>query len=277
MKMKVFISGLVLSSLFLTGCSSGVKQVQKEIQAGESYDLLYLLQPKDENAKVSVVEDNIDIKKLGTYNVKVKIDSNGSSTEKMFKFKVIDTRSPILEMIHSSTYDIDEKFDIKSDIKAVDNLDGDLIDKIEVVSNNVDTSKEGEYKISVKVKDSLGNESIEEFNITVKDVLSKYDEATIKALNALKSILKNPNSLQLNKVEVSNPDYSMWGLKIDYSAENGFGGSNREDLYFNFSDTDSELSQTDFTDILQEVYKGMFDANNVKELDVKKIMRNIDK
>lgn len=277
MKIKALIGVVSFISIILVGCSSDIKQVEKEIQAGESYDLMEMIQLSDESYTASILKDNINTKQLGKYDVVFKIDKGSSQVEKTLSFLVIDTKAPEIKLIHSSTYDIDEKFDIKTDIKATDNLDDDISDKIEILSNNVDTSKEGTYSISLKVKDSSGNETSQDIEVNVKDVLSKQDSASIEIIRMLKEVLKNPESLQVHKVTVSNPDGMMWTIKIDYSAENGFGGMNRENLYITDTAISVGLSYTHFDEILQNVYSKIYDNSNEKELNVDKIMRNLEK
>lgn len=61
---------------------------------------------------------------------------------------------------------------------------------------------------------------------TYKCVVYVYDEKVLekKAIIKLKSVLKNPNSLIVNKIY----RYNDGSIRIDYSAMNGFGGYNRD-------------------------------------------------
>ena len=45
-------------------------------------------------------------------------------------------------------------FDAKEGVTAWDEEDGDITDRIEVVSNNVDTSKAEKYEVTYNVTDS---------------------------------------------------------------------------------------------------------------------------
>lgn len=55
------------------------------------------------------------------------------------------------------------------------------------------------------------------------------------AENILKSRLKNPESLQIHSskiyVDFEWGDYHYYSITIDYSAQNGFGGYNRDNDY----------------------------------------------
>ena len=50
------------------------------------------------------------------------------------------------------------------------------------------------------------------------------------AIDQLKSVLKNPNSLIVNNLYTVDAD-DCYIFAIDYSAENGFGGMNRDKFY----------------------------------------------
>ena len=77
--------------------------------------------------------------------------------------------------------------------------------------------------------------------------------------------LKNPESFQLHSVLVKNEfehdGYRYFSVSIDYSAQNGFGGYNRDDDYdFYFkvdNDTDKakEIYYTEYSDAWKEYKK----------------------
>lgn len=80
----------------------------------------------------------------------------------------------------------------------------------------------------------------------------KYAETT------LKSKLKNPDALQIHDTSVMSSfeygDYFYYNIKLDYSAQNGFGGYNRDtyDVNVKVSKTNekaSEVSNTEYVDI----------------------------
>lgn len=68
--------------------------------------------------------------------------------------------------------------------------------------------------------------------------------------------LKNPESFQLHHVlvmnEFENKDYTYYSVSIDYSAQNGFGGYNRDEDYtlrfkvHNKTDKVYEISYTEY-------------------------------
>lgn len=75
-----------------------------------------------------------------------------------------------------------EKFEPLKNVTAVDAEKNDITSKIEVVSNNVNIEKEGEYTVKYKVEDKCGNISEKEIKVTIteKKVESATDEVVDK-------------------------------------------------------------------------------------------------
>ncbi|MGL5295411.1 MAG: immunoglobulin-like domain-containing protein, partial [Culicoidibacterales bacterium] len=112
----------------------------------------------------------------------------------------------------NSTLIVGEAFDPYKGISAQDKEDGDLTDKIEVIANNVDTSKAGVYEVTYKVIDSQGASATKTVYVSVEGV-----EVTIDP--ELKAIITNPDIIS----EVSgfgtmeNP--LMVGVRSDVTVE----------------------------------------------------------
>lgn len=124
------------------------------------------LKPGDEYVEEGfVAEDNYD----GdiTANVKREVkgdtvyytvtDSSGNTTQITRPIKYGDEDAPVLTLEGESTIKIKagEKF-TDPGFKAVDNVDGDITDKV-TVSNNHNTNKAGTYTVTYTVVDSFGN------------------------------------------------------------------------------------------------------------------------
>ena len=65
------------------------------------------------------------------------------------------------------TITVGDTFDVKKDVTAKDTEDGDLTDKVEVVKNDVDTTKPGTYEVTYKVTDSKGASKKKTVYVTV--------------------------------------------------------------------------------------------------------------
>lgn len=131
---------------------------------------------KEDYKNKVIVDNNVDTSKLGVYTVKYTLDLGYTKKELTRKVKVEDNIPPILTIDQTEVIVTKgEKF-ISPKYTAIDNYDGDITSKVEIISN-VNTQKKGEYKVTYKVKDS-NNNSIEE-DILVK-VENKFDHTYIK-------------------------------------------------------------------------------------------------
>lgn len=95
-------------------------------------------------------------------------DLSGNEEKKERKVIIIDNVPPVITLNGNTdmTIFLNEKYE-ESGAKAVDEIDGDLTEKIEI-SGSVDTAKEGSYAIIYKVSDSKGNEAVVQRNVSVK-------------------------------------------------------------------------------------------------------------
>lgn len=93
-------------------------------------------------------------------------------------------------------------------------------------------------------------------------------QAAISAAKKLKSILKNPSSIQVHAAfiekEASNPS-----IVLEISAQNGFGGVNRK--YYK-----CKMSGTSCISCSEDEYFELFDNYNYKELDVSLIAPSVE-
>ena len=64
---------------------------------------------------------------------------------------------------------VGDEFDPRKDVTANDKEDGDITEKIEILENNVDTTKVGTYQVTYKVTDSEGASTIKSIKVIVKD------------------------------------------------------------------------------------------------------------
>ncbi|MGN7385471.1 immunoglobulin-like domain-containing protein [Sporosarcina sp. SAFN-015] len=85
----------------------------------------------------------------------------------------IDTMPPQLTGIEDVTIGLHEPFDARKNITAYDDIDGDLTKSI-VIEGVVDTSKVGIYKLTYKVSDQAGNETVKVRIVTVVEPNDGY-------------------------------------------------------------------------------------------------------
>lgn len=116
-----------------------------------------------ENVKIEKEEINSQ-----KFNIKYKVkDSSNNESVKVRHVTIVDDIPPELTLNGSPNTNLLINQEYKEQgAKAIDEKDGDLTDKIEI-EGNVDTSKEGSYQISYKVKDSSNNETVKVRHVTV--------------------------------------------------------------------------------------------------------------
>ena len=101
----------------------------------------------------------IDNSKVGTYKITYKTKFFIFKKEIIKKVKVVDTTKPEITMRgqQEKIIYIGDTYNDEG-ATATDKYDGDITDKIEI-TNNIDSSKAGDYEITYKIKDSSNNEA----------------------------------------------------------------------------------------------------------------------
>ena len=84
--------------------------------------------------------------------------------------------APVIEAT-DKTIEVGDTFDPKADVTAEDVEDGDLTDKIEVLKNEVDTTKSGKYEVTYKVTDNQGASRTKTITVTVNPKIEPLNEA----------------------------------------------------------------------------------------------------
>ena len=113
----------------------------------------------DITSKVKV-EGSVNTKKLGTYTLTYTVkDSSLNETKVTRDVVVVDNISPSLTLNGSNVINISTGGSYsEAGYKAIDNLDGDITNKVSV-SNGVNSSVAGVYYVTYYVTDSSGNEA----------------------------------------------------------------------------------------------------------------------
>ena len=178
---KVFIVILLVLLIFLFYFKKNIVDVNFKLNGSDTVVVNVFDEYKEEGAtavihgvdktnEIIINSNKVNTNKLGTYKVtyKLKIGILNISKRLTRKVEVVDIQAPEIEVDTESIFlDVNEEMAIPA-ATAKDNYDGDLTEKIET-SNNIDTSKIGEYKITYKVVDSSNNKTTKEIKVFVRD------------------------------------------------------------------------------------------------------------
>ncbi|MBC2175365.1 DUF5011 domain-containing protein [Listeria booriae] len=124
---------------------------------------------------IEVIRNTVDTTKEGTYQVSYEvIDSDGNIAYKTITITVTSNEKPTIAA-EDQVITVGDKFDPQQLATSIDKEDGDLTKQIEVISNTVDTSQPGTYKVVYRVTDSDNNTVEKTITVTV---LPKATEIT---------------------------------------------------------------------------------------------------
>lgn len=183
---------------------------------------------KDENLTSDIqVTNNVDYKKLGTYEYKYKIKYKNQTKELTRKVSIIDKEVPKIAL-NGDKEMILHLGDTYKDpgAKAIDNYDGDITKNIKIDNKSLNNKKEGTYKITYTITDSSNNTSKIERTIKVikKEELKKKNITTNN--NIQKVPVLNYHFFYKSKSEKCNEDIcldvSNFRKQLDYLKENGY-------------------------------------------------------
>lgn len=137
------------------------------------------------------ISGKVDTSKAGTYKLTLTVkDSKGAKAEKKVTVTVkqkvvkpeVKNEAPVITA-KDITLNVGDKFNLADlQIKATDNEDGDLTDKV-AVKGTVNTTKAGVYTITITVKDSKGALATKKVTVTVKEKEVVNEKPTISADN----------------------------------------------------------------------------------------------
>ena len=162
-----FKKNVITTDFYLKGDSTIV------VNYGDTYEdegYVAKLYKNDISDEVKV-NSNVNFEKIGNYKITYKLKLKYLNVEKVLirKVKVVDVVPPELIISSEDTIYVDENDTYASPTyKAIDNVDGDITDKVKVDSN-VDVSKVGEYKEIFTIVDSSKNKTTKEIKVVVQD------------------------------------------------------------------------------------------------------------
>ena len=166
---------------------------------------------------ISLASD-VDTQKVGSYTINYTLNYSPLNSKKSIQRKVniVDTKAPILEIEEDKEIYISpgETFKMPK-YTATDNYDGDITKKVDVYTN-VDTSKNGNYKITFTVTDSSGNKTTNSVDVIVQE---KFEHTYIEISISNQKL----NYYQKNKLVLSSDvvtGYNNWTPTGEFSVLN---------------------------------------------------------
>ncbi len=156
---------------------------------------------EDMTKLLKIDTSNLDLTKLGTYNIRYYLEYKNKTYEEIKQIKVIDTTKPeIILKGKNTTILLNEKYDDPG-YEVKDNYDKDLHDLVEVKSE-VDTTKVGTYKITYNVTDSSGNKAEEktrEVKVKKPNVIVATPPKEVKVETPKVVVTEYENTIKKNK------------------------------------------------------------------------------
>lgn len=116
------------------------------------------IEPTEENKNnPDIFNNNAEAIGFATKDLELEITRLGEGEE---------IQAPVIN-VEDKVIKLGDTFNPFHGVTAIDSLGNDIIERLEIVENTVDTSKEGEYKVRYKVVDDNGRETSKEIRVTV--------------------------------------------------------------------------------------------------------------
>ncbi|MBC2259092.1 LPXTG cell wall anchor domain-containing protein [Listeria booriae] len=132
------------------------------IKKGKAFDVMAGvsasdLEDGDVTGGITVTANDVDTNTVGTYHVTYSVtDSDGNTTTKTITVTITSNDAPTFTT--SDVYlKVGDKFNPYAGITASDTEDGDLTDRIDIDSSDVDMTQPGTYAVEYSVTDSDNN------------------------------------------------------------------------------------------------------------------------
>ena len=222
------------------------------------------------------------------YKVPVSLSDNnnvyGYTLASYSNYIRVDLATPIIEntkpVIVAENKTIEEKdsFNPKDKVTAYDNEDGDLTNKIEVVSNKVDTNNPGNYEVVYKVQDSMNEVATKTITVTVKENSAPEINATNKTIregetfDKLKGVTardEEDGDLTSKIVVKENTVKTTRGVyKVVYEVTDSKGKTTTKEITVTVKEPQQEITEDDsLDDLFERQEEGEF---NLESLDFNK-------
>lgn len=143
----------------------------QQYHVGDNFDAYasvsaYDTEDGDLSHQVKVVTNTVNMNEEGTYKVTYQVtDSKGARTTFSISVKVLND-APII-VAANKTISVGSNFNPMRGVIAWDKEDGNISGKVEVLLNNVNTNKAGDYQVVYGVQDQQGKQTTKKISVTV--------------------------------------------------------------------------------------------------------------
>jgi peptidoglycan/xylan/chitin deacetylase (PgdA/CDA1 family) len=152
---------------------------------------------------IPTVSGSVDTSKIGVYTINYLYEYKNKVLEKTVNINVVDNIEPTIELLDDTYYYCPNNKLYEYNVKAYDNIDGDITDKLQTSILN--------DKIIFSVEDSQGNLAVKEVSGTIKD------EKPNITLNGDSVIYIEQNS-KYNELGANALDYCDGALDVKISG-----------------------------------------------------------
>ena len=164
----------ILLYFFLTRDKLVFKLIGDEVLTVEVYEqynepgIKAIIDKEDVSNNVIIDDSNVDINKVGTYEVIYKINYDDKEFQLVRTVKVVDNEKPVLTLKGEAEVIVEEG-NVYQDpgCNVVDNYDPKVKDKIQI-TNYVNTNEVGVYEVIYSVVDESGNKNSVTRKVVVK-------------------------------------------------------------------------------------------------------------
>lgn len=118
---------------------------------------------------IEIIYNDVNPEVLGDYKVKYRVTNNaGLFSEKEITVAVVPNQAPVIHA-NNKTIKLNDSFDPKVGVSVTDLEEGNITDRLQVLTNTVNTGVIGTYKVVYEVVDSANNKVTKEVFITVEE------------------------------------------------------------------------------------------------------------
>ena len=187
----------------------------KELEEGDAFDpkegvAAYDTEDGDLTSKIEVTKNDVNTNIPGVYEVTYKVsDSANQTVTKTIHITVLENESPVINATDKTILK-GTVFNPLDNVIAYDKEDGDITNKINVVSNNVNTSILGIYEVTYEVEDSKNHKTTKTISVEVKDT------EEVEGLFYFDYIKKVDNKLQIKGYETIQGIDNTLDIDINY-------------------------------------------------------------